>query len=151
MHILGMAALLGALALAPAAGAQDRGQAPHGPLYRIPGADIFSWMTAPERTPDGRIRFWHWVITHGLPGAEVDANGYAFLNEVDCEAGTLSRQGREWWFGHRLVRVIPEYTPHRVWPDVFQEASLVRVVCDSQPLGGRVEDTDQARALVPRD
>lgn len=151
MRIFGMAALLGALALAPAAMAQAQGRAPHGPLYRIPGADIFSWMTAPERLPDGRVRFWHWVITHGLPGAEVDADGYSFLNEVDCEARTLSRQGREWWYGHRLVRVIPENTPHRVWPDIFQEANLVRVVCEGLPLEGRVEDTDDARRLVPRD
>lgn len=131
--------------------AQEQGQAPHGPLYRVPGADVFNWMTAPERMPDGKIRVWHWTITHGLPGAEVDANGYPFLDEYDCEAGTAARIRREWWMDHRLVRVIPDRTPHRPPVEGFMPALILRVVCDGVPLGEPVPDTTAARRLIPRD
>ena len=131
--------------------AQETGQAPHGPLYRVPGEDIFNWMTAPERMPDGRIRVWHWTLTHGMREADPPANGYPFLDEYDCAAGTSARIRREWWQDHQLVRVYRDRSPHRIPADGFMPARLLRVVCDGEPLGEPVADTDDARALIPRD
>lgn len=149
MHVPLGATLFGVLMLAGPALAQET--APHGPLYRVPGADIYNWMTAPERMPDGRIRVWHWTITHGMRDADPPANGYPFLDEYDCQAGTSARIRREWWQGHQRVRVIPDRSPHRTPPDAFVTSRILRAVCDGVPLEGRVEDTDDARRLVPRD
>lgn len=150
MGRFGRWAAAAALLLAGPAAAQD-GRAPDGPLYRIPGQDVFHWVSPPTRRPDGRFEVWAWVLAHPGPDSEDGVDGFAFLSEIDCETGAEARRGREWWAGGRLVRVIPENRPFRVPADVFMESVLVDLVCHDRPLGERVDSRAEALRRVPRD
>lgn len=145
---LALSAVAIVVVLASQAAAQETAQAPWGPLFRIPHADIHSWMSAPEPLPDGRIRVWHWGITPAIEGGSDGANIYPFLEELDCAAGTTARLRSEWYADDRFLRAFPRSVHHRVPSELFMESRLLEVVCRNEPVGRRVETPLEALRLV---